>query len=62
MEVKIFEQDGERWTRFKVLVSQYCGFKEVLDSIGLKKPVKKSSRYLYFEVKGDVLNNKEART
>ena len=59
MEVKIFERDGERWTRFKVLLSRYRGFKKLLDSYGMKEPVKKSSRYLYFEVKGDVLNNKE---
>ncbi len=61
MEVKLFERDGERWTLFKVLLSQYRGFKKLLDSYGMTEPVKKSSRYLYFEVKGDVLNNKEAK-
>lgn len=59
MEMRIFERDGERWTRFKILLSQYRGFKKMMDNFGMTQPVKKNSRYIYFEAKGDFLNAKK---
>jgi hypothetical protein len=60
MEMKLFEIAGERYTRIKVSLSQYRFVKNILAKHGITEPSKKSSRYIYFEVKGDLLNvNKE---
>lgn len=59
MDMKIIEINGETYTRFKVLRSQFQLFKSLLAAHGIKKPTKVSSRYVYFEAKGDYLNAKK---
>lgn len=59
MEMSLFKKDGEVWTRFKVSVKQFRNWKTILEikySVDTRKPVKESSRYIYFEQKGDFLN------
>ena len=58
MEMKLFEVAGEKYTLFKIVRSQYPMFKKILHSIGLVKPSKVSTRFVYFEAKGDFLNVK----
>ncbi|TCL40005.1 hypothetical protein EV210_101205 [Anaerospora hongkongensis] len=59
MELSIFEVAGETFTRFKVLKSQYPLYKGLLNKYGITTPAKQSSRYIYFEAKGDYLNSKK---
>lgn len=59
MEMNLFEIAGEVHTRIKILKSQYSLFKKILASCGITKPSKASSRYIYFEIKGDLLNSKK---
>lgn len=56
MEIKIFEVAGEKFTRFKVRRKEYPLVKAILDKYGITIPVKKSSRFIYFEAKGDYIN------
>lgn len=60
MEMSLFEVAGEKYTRFKILRSQYSMFKKILGEFGIVKPSKISSRYVYFEAEGDFLNNKRS--
>lgn len=58
METSIFERDGKTWTRFKVKVKELWVYSQLLKKyVDIKKPVRQSSRYIYFEVEGDFLNN-----
>ena len=57
METSIFERDGKIWTRFKVKVKELRIYAKLLKKyVDINKPVKQSSRYMYFEVEGDLLN------
>lgn len=58
METSIFERDGKTWTRFKVKVKELQKYARLLKKwVDVNKPVKRSSRFIYFEVEGDLLNN-----
>ena len=58
VETSIFECDGKTWTRFKVKVKELQIYARLLKKwVDINKPVKQSSRYIYFEVEGDLLNN-----
>lgn len=58
METSIFERDGKTWTRFKVKVKELRIYARLLKKwVDINKPVKQSSRYIYFEVESDLLNN-----
>lgn len=58
METSIFERNGKNWTRFKVKVKELRIYARLLKKwVDVNKPVKQSSRYIYFEVEGDLLNN-----
>ncbi|WP_195840485.1 hypothetical protein [Clostridium porci] len=57
METSIFTRDGKIWTRFKVKVKELQMYARLLKKyVDIHKPVKQSSRYIYFEVEGDLLN------
>ncbi len=57
METSIFERDGKTWTKFKVRVKELPIYVGLLKKyVDINKPVKQSSRYIYFEVEGDLLN------
>lgn len=58
MEISIFMNDGEIWTRFRVRVKELQIYSPLLRKfVDIKKPVKQNNQYIYFEVKGDLLNN-----
>ena len=58
METKIFLRDGETWTRFKVKIREVGVYAYKLKKyVDVDKPVRQSSRYAYYEVKGDLLND-----
>ena len=58
METKIFIRDGETWTRFKVKIREVGVYAyELKKYVDVDKPVRQSSRYAYYEVKGDLLND-----
>ncbi|WP_462427227.1 hypothetical protein [Fusobacterium varium] len=57
MEMKLFKKGKERWTRFKVGVKE-IQFLPIEVIVALGYPIKKSSRFYYFEKKGDYLNER----
>lgn len=58
MEISIFERDGKTWTRFKVKIKELRIYARLLKKwVDINKPVKQSSRFIYFEVEGDWLNS-----
>lgn len=59
MEMSIFEKDGKIYTRFKVRLKDLKSWKACLKlkyRINTSEPVKKNSRYIYFEKEGDWIN------
>lgn len=59
METSIFERNGETWTRFKVKVKDLGIYACLIEKYAdITKPAKKNSRFVYFEVKGDLLNGR----
>lgn len=57
METSIFKRDGETWTRFKIPVGDLTIYAPIIRKyVDINKPAKKSSRYIYYECKGDLLN------
>lgn len=58
MTTSIFERDGKTWTRFKVKIKELKMYTKLLKKwVDINKPVKQSSRFIYFEVEGDLLNS-----
>lgn len=58
MEISIFERDGKTWTIFKVKIKELRIYARLLKKwVDINKPVKQSSRFIYFEVEGDWLNS-----
>lgn len=58
MEMRLFIKNKENWTRFKI------GTKEIKNTppkilLALGKPVKVSTRFYYWEKKGDFLNGRD---
>lgn len=61
MEMSIFKKDGKIYTRFKVTLKEFKSWQALLEikyCIDTSKPVKKNSRYIYFEKEGDWINGK----
>ena len=58
MEMSIFEKDGKTYTRFKLSLKEFKSLRDMLIKYGfdVSKPVKKNSRYIYFEKEGDWIN------
>lgn len=59
MEMSIFEKGGKTYTRFKVTLKEFKSWKALLEikyGIDTSEPVKKNSRYIYFEKEGDWIN------
>ena len=58
METSLIKKSGETWTRFKVKTKEVPIYASILRKyVDITKPSKQSSVYIYFEVKGDLLNN-----
>lgn len=61
MEMSLFEKNGVTWTRFKVAVKEKREwFMYLITKIGIdvSKPTKISSRFIYFEKEGDLINRR----
>lgn len=60
MEMSIFEKDGKTYTRFKITLKEFKFLRGLLTKYGIdtSEPVKKNSRYIYFEKEGDWINGK----
>lgn len=61
MEMSLFEKNGKTWTRFKVAVKEKREwFMYLITKIGIdvSKPTKTSSRFIYFEKEGDLINRR----
>ena len=59
MEMSIFEKDGKTYTRFKIKLKElkfWQGLLDIKHGIDISEPVKKNSRYIYFEKEGDLIN------
>lgn len=59
MEVGLFKEKGEVWTRFKLRTKSVPTWAELLKNkyhVDIEKPYKQSSVYTYFKAKGDLLN------
>lgn len=62
MEMSLFDRDGKTWTRFKIKVRELPTWKSYARyTYGLffDQPVKKNSRFIYYEAEGDYLNWKK---
>lgn len=60
METSIFKKDGEIWTRFKIPIMDLKIYAPIIRKyVDINNPTKKSSRYIYYEHKGDLLNHKK---
>lgn len=59
MEMSIFKKDDKTYTRFKIKLKEFKSWQALLEikyCIDTSKPVKKNSRYIYFEKEGDWIN------
>lgn len=60
MEMSIFEKDGKTYTRFKITLKEFKlkFLRNLLTKYGIdtSEPVKKNSRYIYFEKERDWIN------
>lgn len=61
MEMSLIEKVNPVRTRFKLTLNEFKQLKPLLEKIGIdtQMPVKRSSRYIYFEKEGDLLNNRK---
>ena len=58
MEMSIFKKEGKTYTRFKITLKEFKSLRDMLIKYGfdVSMPVKKNSRYIYFEKEGDWIN------
>ena len=57
MEMKLVIREGKSFTQFKVPIKSFPVYKRILKRhVDIDMPFKKSTRYLYFECEGDLLN------
>ena len=62
MKKSLFEKDKKDWTRFKCSLKEFPEWQRLLEikyCIDTSMPVKKSSRFIYFEKEGDFLNGRK---
>lgn len=61
MDMTLFEKDGKTYTRLKISIKNFWKYKTYIRlkwGVDMDNPSKKSSRFIYFEVEGDLLNGK----
>lgn len=58
MILSLFPKNGEDWTRFKIPQKELNTPAALAIKMVAKNPTKVSSRYTYYEIKGDFLNGK----
>lgn len=55
--MKLINKDGVLFTQYRFIKKQY----EKIRKTNFSKPTKENSRYVYFEVEGDLLNRPKRR-
>lgn len=61
MDMTLFEKDGKTHTRLKISIKRFPMWELYIKNkygVDTDNPSKKSSRYIYFEVEGDLISNK----
>jgi hypothetical protein len=58
MQMKLIEKNSEDWTQFKISVKELNSIPALIIKAYGYEPIKVSSRYTYYEIKGDFLNGK----
>lgn len=61
MDMTLFEKDGKTYTRLKIFIKNFWKYKTYINvklGVDTDNPSKKSSRFIYFEVEGDLINGK----
>lgn len=61
MDMTLFEKDGKTYTRLKISIKNFWKYKAYIKvkwGVDTDNPSKKNSRYIYFEVEGDLINGK----
>ena len=59
MEMSLFKKGGKTYTRFKVKRNELVSWSIILEckyDIRISKPIKQSTRFIYFEKEGDLIN------
>lgn len=62
MEMSLIKKDKKDWTLFKCSLKEFSNWKLLLEikyCIDINSPVKKNSRFIYFEKEGDFLNGRK---
>lgn len=62
MEMTLFERAGKTYTRLKISIKNFGKYKTYIKvkwGVDTEKPSKKSSRFIYFEAEGDLINRKQ---
>ena len=61
MEMSLFKKNGKTFTKFRVKLKEFNFYRVLLEikyCIDTSAPVKKSSKFIYFEKEGDWINDK----
>lgn len=58
MELRLFRKNGEEFTRFKIPKAELNTVPAIAIKMYAAKPSKESSKFTYYELKGDYLNGK----
>lgn len=61
MDMKLFQKDGKTYTQIRILIRSLWRWEEYIESkfeVDISNPSKKNSRYIYYEVEGDLINRK----
>lgn len=62
MDITLFEKGGKTYTRLKISIKNFWKYKTYIKvkwGVDTDNPSKKNSRYIYFEVEGDLINGKQ---
>lgn len=65
MEMALFEKNGKTYTRLKISIKNFGIWKpyiKVKFGVDTDSPSKKSSRFIYFDVEGDLIYQKESNS
>lgn len=61
MDMTLFEKDGKTYTRLKISIKRFWRWKTYIKTkygVDTNNPSKKNSRFIYFEVEGDLISDK----
>lgn len=65
MDMTLFEKDGKAYTRLRISIKNFWKWKPYIKAkygVDTDNPSKKSSRFIYFEVEGDLIHWTESKS